>query len=58
MKYYFNDTEYNITDAYKTALIEDVKGAGSEIIKRKAAAAFSRTIKEHFERSKRYLMYG
>lgn len=38
---YFNDPAYNITDAYKTALIEDVKGAGAEIIKRKGATYYA-----------------
>lgn len=38
---YFNDPAYNVTDAYKTALIEDVKSAGAEIIKRKGATYYA-----------------
>ncbi len=38
---FFDDPAYGIDDAYKTALIENVKRAGAEIIKRKGATYYA-----------------
>ncbi len=38
---YFNDTIYGVTDADKLAIVENVKGAGAGIIKRKGATYYA-----------------
>lgn len=38
---YFNDPAYNMTDACKAAIVDDVKRAGAEIIKRKGATYYA-----------------
>lgn len=38
---YFDDPAYNLTEDYRTAIIQDVKCAGAEIIKRKGATYYA-----------------
>lgn len=41
IKEYFNDPVYNVTDVDIAAIMENVKGAGAEIIKRKGATYYA-----------------